>query len=88
MLPNLMEHLFSLFFLYPANGKTITHVTAAGRQDVEKAVAAAKQAYKTSWGKRCSGTQRSHLLNKLADLVEANMDELAALEALDSGKFP
>lgn len=34
-----------------------------------------------------SGAQRSRILHKFADLIEAHTDELAALEALDNGAF-
>jgi hypothetical protein len=44
------------------------------------------QAYKTSWGLKCPGTMRGKLLGKLADLVEANLEEFAALESLDVGE--
>jgi aldehyde dehydrogenase (NAD+) len=43
------------------------------------------QAYKTTWGLHCPGTTRGKLLAKLADIMEAHRDELAALEALDVG---
>ncbi|GLB42996.1 putative aldehyde dehydrogenase family protein [Lyophyllum shimeji] len=45
-----------------------------------------RTAYKTSWGLKVPGSQRSRLLNKLADLVEERLDEFTALEALDTGK--
>jgi acyl-CoA reductase-like NAD-dependent aldehyde dehydrogenase len=45
------------------------------------------QAYKTSWGLKCPGVTRGKLLNKLADLLEANTEELAALESLDVGEY-
>ncbi|KAF9463983.1 aldehyde dehydrogenase [Collybia nuda] len=70
----------------PASGKVITSVAAGSSKDVDIAVNAAKQAYKTVWGLKCPGVTRGRLLNKLADLLERDMDELAALEALDVGK--
>jgi acyl-CoA reductase-like NAD-dependent aldehyde dehydrogenase len=45
------------------------------------------QAFKTSWGLKAPGAFRGKLMNKLADLIERNIDEFAALEALDVGKF-
>jgi hypothetical protein len=45
------------------------------------------QAYKTSWGLKCPGNMRGKLLNKLADLIEANAEEFSALEALDVGEY-
>jgi len=62
---------------------TIAEGTA---KDVDRAVAAAKHAFETSWGLKASGSRRGELLNKLADLLVLHSDELAALEALDNGK--
>ena len=45
------------------------------------------QGYKTTWGLHCPGTARGKLLAKLADIMEAHTEELAALEALDVGAY-
>lgn len=63
----------------------MTKVSLGSAQDVDRAVTAAQKAYKTSWGLKCPGAVRGRILGKLADLVEENIDEFAALEALDSG---
>ena len=63
-----------------------TAVSEGTAKDVDRAVTAAKRAFETSWGLKASGSRRGELLNKLADLIERNSDELAALEALDNGK--
>lgn len=60
-------------------------VAAGGKKDVDNAVQAAKTALYTSWGTKTPGSERGRLLNKLADLIEQNLDELAAIEALDCG---
>jgi aldehyde dehydrogenase (NAD+) len=52
---------------------------------VDIAVKAAQKAFDTVWGLNASGAQRSRILHKLADLMEAHTNELAALEALDNG---
>ncbi|KAK0214433.1 aldehyde dehydrogenase [Armillaria fumosa] len=70
----------------PATGETITSVAGGTQRDVDIAVKAAKEVYKTSWGLRCPGPQRGKLLSKLADLIEQHADELAALETLNVGK--
>ncbi|KAH6904675.1 indole-3-acetaldehyde dehydrogenase [Coprinopsis sp. MPI-PUGE-AT-0042] len=62
----------------PARGEVITSISGGTEADVNKAVDAARKAFKTSWGFK--------LLNKLADLMEAHAGELAALESLDTGK--
>ncbi|KAJ7595447.1 aldehyde dehydrogenase [Mycena floridula] len=73
----------------PCTGKVITSIAAGTHQDVDLAVAAARKAFKTSWGPRTPGDVRAKMLHKLADLVEQNGAELAALESLNTGKpFP
>ena len=70
-----------------ATGKKITSVACAGVKDVDLAVKAAEKAYRTSWGLKISGTERGKLIYKLADLMEKNWDELAAIESLDAGMY-
>lgn len=73
----------------PAKGKVIGEIYQGDADDVDAAVKAARTAYEANnraWGFGFAG-QRAKLLNKLADLVEANLDELAALEATDTGKL-
>lgn len=53
---------------------------------MDTAVAAARKALKSPAWKGLSGTERGLLMNKLADLVDANRDLLATVEALDNGK--
>ncbi|KAL0568212.1 hypothetical protein V5O48_013782, partial [Marasmius crinis-equi] len=67
-------------------GQPLTTVSLGTEKDVDIAVDIAKKAFKTSWGLKVPGVERAKLLNKLADLVEANMDEIAALETLNVGK--
>ena len=52
------------------------------------AVEAAQKAFDTTWGLNAPGSVRTDLLWKLAQLMERDSLELAALEALDNGKFP
>lgn len=70
----------------PATGKVITSVSLGSDKDVDVAVEAAKKAFKTVWGLKTPGTERGKLLYKLANLMEANLEELAALETLNCGK--
>ncbi|KAI0791844.1 aldehyde dehydrogenase [Abortiporus biennis] len=69
----------------PSNGKLLTKISEGTPTDIDIAVKAARHAFDTSWGLKVSGSKRGLLLNKLADLIEENFDELAALEALDNG---
>ncbi|KAG6811501.1 hypothetical protein H0H92_007149 [Tricholoma furcatifolium] len=69
-----------------ATGKLITEISAGSSKDVDIAAEVAKQAYKTSWGLKVAGSERGKLLYKLAELLERDSAEFAALEALDVGK--
>jgi aldehyde dehydrogenase (NAD+) len=71
---------------YAVDGNVITPVAAGTAADIEIAAQAAKKAYKERWGLKVPGAQRGQMLSKLADLLEANADEFAALEALDVGR--
>ena len=70
----------------PATGEVITRVAEARAADVDKAVRAARAAMDgKAWGKM-NPHKRSRLLWALADAIEANADELGALETADNGK--
>ena len=58
----------------------------ASPKDIDIAVAAARKAFQTTWGKNVTGFERSRLINKLADLIERDAQELAELESLNNGK--
>jgi len=71
----------------PATGEEICPVAEADAADVDKAVTAARTAFERGpWRNKMSASERGKLLNRLADLIEKNADELARLEALDNGK--
>ena len=70
----------------PATGEVIAHVAEADKADVDKAVNAARKAFENGAWSKTTASERGRLLNKLADLIEQNNDELAALETLDNGK--
>ncbi|KAL5508448.1 hypothetical protein ACEPAH_6067 [Sanghuangporus vaninii] len=70
----------------PATEEVICSVSAASEKDISAAVAAARSALKTTWGKNVTGVERARLINKLADLMERDQQELAELESLDNGK--
>jgi aldehyde dehydrogenase (NAD+) len=72
--------------LNPATGEAICRVAEGDKADIDKAVKAARQAFETGPWPKMSASERGRLLNKLADAIEANLDELAALESLDNGK--
>lgn len=70
----------------PATGEILTTIPNAGEEDVNRAVAAARQAFEGEW-RRLPPVARERLLLKLADLLEANADEFAELETIDNGKL-
>lgn len=73
----------TLATLNPHDNSPITEVAMAGQADVDLAVAAAQRAF-PKWS-RMAAADRGRILLKLADLIEANAEELARLESLDTG---
>jgi acyl-CoA reductase-like NAD-dependent aldehyde dehydrogenase len=73
----------TLATLNPHDNTVIADVAMAGKADVDKAVAAARRAF-APWS-RMAAADRGRILLKLADLIEANTEELARLESLDTG---
>ncbi len=70
----------------PATGETICQVAEGEKADVDLAVTAARKAFEDGPWPRMSASERGRLMHKLADLIEKNQEELAALETLDNGK--
>jgi aldehyde dehydrogenase len=68
----------------PVNGKPFTEIARSTAEDIELALDAAHGA-KRAWG-RTSATERSNILSKIADRIEANLEPLAVAEAWDNGK--
>lgn len=69
----------------PATGEAWASVHSAGTGEVNAAVASARDAFRNSEWSRLGGAKRSALLTRLADRVESEIDELAALEARNVG---
>jgi aldehyde dehydrogenase len=68
----------------PIDGKVFSKAARGNKADIEKALDAAHEAF-PSWSKT-SATERSKLLNKIADVIEANLEMLARIETVDNGK--
>ena len=68
----------------PANGKVIAHVPASDAEDVDRAASAAATAFET-W-QHSTPQDRSLLMLKLADAIEARADEIGRLESRNTGK--
>ncbi|KAG3101469.1 Aldehyde dehydrogenase [Phytophthora idaei] len=81
--PSIKGKTFETF--NPATEEKIADVAEAGTADIDAAVAAARAAFEGPW-RTMPASERGRLIHKLADLIEENIDELAALEALDNGK--
>jgi len=71
----------------PATGKVIATAPLGGREDVDRAVAAAKKAFedRKGWATWAAG-KRGRTLSKFASLIKANSEELARLESRNVGK--
>lgn len=68
----------------PANGELLSTCVDASKEDVDRAVTAAWKAFE-KW-KNVSPPERARILNKIADLIDANAEKLAMIETLDNGK--
>src|SRR5438105_463612 len=70
----------------PANGEPLARIAEGDKEDINRAVAAARKAFDGGpWGK-LTPSERGRLIWKLADLLEQNTEEFATLETLDNGK--
>ncbi|MDQ0503599.1 aldehyde dehydrogenase family protein [Xanthobacter agilis] len=72
--------------LNPATEELLARVPAAGPQDVERAIAAARAAFDGGPWSRFTPEERQRALWTLADLIEANAQTIAQIESLDNGK--
>ena len=69
----------------PSTEKPIVAVHEATEKDVDIAVSSARKTFETSW-RHVTPEQRGRYLVKLADLVERDLETIAAIESLDNGK--
>jgi len=70
----------------PSNGDTLAEMAAGTGADIDRAVAAAKSAFKSGVWSRLAPRSRMEILYRFADLVDEHAEELAVLETLDMGK--
>ena len=70
----------------PATGEVLANVAAGDKEDIDRAVKAARAAFETGPWSKISPSERGRLLWKLADLLEKHTEEFAQLESLDNGK--
>jgi acyl-CoA reductase-like NAD-dependent aldehyde dehydrogenase len=72
--------------LDPATGREIAEVALGGVEDVERAVVAARAAFKDGPWASMPAAGRERLMHALADAIEARAEEIAQIESLDNGK--
>ena len=70
----------------PANEEPIADVAEGDAADIDAAVKAARAAFDEGPWPRMDARERGRLMHRLCDLIEAEIDDLAALESLDNGK--
>lgn len=68
----------------PIDGKVFSKAARGNKADIDKALDAAHEVFPT-WSKT-SAAERSRLLNKIADVIEENLELLARIETIDNGK--
>ena len=69
----------------PHNNKPLCEISAGGAEEINLAVEAANKALNGPWSK-LTIKERSAVVKKLGDLIKENLEELACLEAIDTGK--
>src|SRR5579862_4606019 len=70
----------------PATGEVKSQIAEGDREDINRAVAAARNAFENGPWRTLTASERGRLIWKLADLLEENLEEFAELESLDNGK--
>src|SRR6202171_1701395 len=70
----------------PATGEVLARVAEGDREDIDRAVKAARAAFETGPWSKMTPSERGRLIWKLGDLLEQNLEEFAELEMLDNGK--
>jgi phenylacetaldehyde dehydrogenase len=70
----------------PATGEVLAHVAEGDKQDIDRAVTAARAAFDKGPWRKLSPSERGRLVWRLAELLEKHAEEFAQLECLDQGK--
>ena len=70
----------------PATGEVLSRIAEGDREDIDRAVKAARAAFETGAWRKMTASERGRAIWKLADLIEENLEEFAELESLDNGK--
>src|SRR6476646_3339600 len=72
--------------LDPATGEVLAHVAEGDKQDIDRAVGAARAAFDTGPWRRMTASERGRIIWKIGDLLDQHLEEFAMLESLDNGK--
>ncbi|MGC5327532.1 aldehyde dehydrogenase family protein [Brevibacillus sp. SYSU BS000544] len=70
----------------PATGEVIANVTKGNRDDTQRAILAAREAFDESGWADSHARERAELLWKVADLIELRAEEFARIDTLNNGK--
>lgn len=70
----------------PSHGVVVSQAALGTAVEAEAAIKAARTAFDDGRWSRLSGKERATVLNKVADLIEANVEQMALIETLESGK--
>jgi phenylacetaldehyde dehydrogenase len=70
----------------PATGEVLAQVAEGGKEDIDKAVKAARSSFESGSWRGLPPAERARALWKVGDLIEERMMEFAELDSLDSGK--
>lgn len=70
----------------PSTGEVLCQVAEGDREDIDRAVRAARDAFERGPWHRITPSERGRLMWKLSDLIEKHLEEFAELESLDNGK--
>ena len=70
----------------PATGEILAQIAEGDREDIDRAVKAARRAFESGPWHEMTPSQRGRIIWKLGDLIEEHLEELAQLESLDNGK--
>ncbi|BAT72811.1 hypothetical protein LR48_Vigan11g081600 [Vigna angularis] len=71
----------------PRTEEVIARVSEGDREDIDVAVAAAREAFDRGPWPRMAASERAKIMMKWADLIEENIEEVAALDTMDAGKL-
>src|ERR1700689_4798948 len=70
----------------PATGEVLSNVAEGDKEDIDRAVKAARAAFETGPWSKISPSERGQMIWRLGDLLQKHLEEFAQLESLDNGK--